>query len=324
MANEEKGKKNDPGMYGSEKEFADAVKEMLEVWCGDRLHISVNEVNKNNGVKRTGIVIREAAFNIAPNIYLDGYFEKYHAGMALGDICRAVMETYKESRAQQDFDISDFAHFQKVKDKICYKLINADRNREMLAKMPHREYLDMAVVYYVLHRQNKDCMATTVVDNRIMEAWQTDEKTLYECAQRNLPELLKVCVYPLGNKIMELLGQPLDAGDNVEDSFDCCMRDFNKELLYVASNAAMQNGAAVILYEGVLKEFAGKSGGDFYILPSSIHECLFLPVSMANMESEEIARMVREVNQTEVSAEEVLSDHVYRYDAKRGCVEIAG
>lgn len=324
MANEEKGKKNDPGMYGSVKEFADAVKEMLEVWCGDRLHISVNEVNKNNGVKRTGIVIREAAFNIAPNIYLDGYFEKYHAGMALGDICRAVMETYKESRAQQDFDISDFAHFQKVKDKICYKLINADRNREMLAKMPHREYLDMAVIYYVLHSRNENGMATTVVDNKIMEMWEIDEKTLYECAQANMPKLLKGCIYSLGNKIMEIMGQPIEAGNSAEDFFNCCMDVSGKEPLYIASNIALQDGAAVILYEGVLKEFAGKTGGDFYILPSSIHECLFFPVSMASMEVTEIARMVREVNQKEVSMEEVLSDHVYRYDAKRDCVEIAG
>ena len=60
---------------------------------------------------------------------------------------------------------------------------------------------------------------------------------------------------------------------------------------------------------------AEKVGGDFYILPSSVHELLVIPRD-AGMEISELEKMVCEVNATQVSVEERLSDHVYAYDSQ--------
>lgn len=61
--------------------------------------------------------------------------------------------------------------------------------------------------------------------------------------------------------------------------------------------------------------------GDFYILPSSIHELLAVPVSTA--EIEELRQMVKEVNDNEVAPEEILGYEVYRYNRETGEVEVA-
>lgn len=80
--------------------------------------------------------------------------------------------------------------------------------------------------------------------------------------------------------------------------------------MYVISNTTKANGASVIVYSDALQQVAENLGSDLYILPSSIHEVLALPVGNKDVDS--LEEMVRCVNQTEVSPTEVLSDNTYR------------
>ena len=86
------------------------------------------------------------------------------------------------------------------------------------------------------------------------------------------------------------------------------------DTMYVLTNDTKVNGAAAILNDDIRQEIAEKVG-DFYMLPSSIHETLIIPKD-AGMEFKELEQMVQEVNQTQVAPGERLSDHVYEYDAK--------
>ena len=82
----------------------------------------------------------------------------------------------------------------------------------------------------------------------------------------------------------------------------------------VLSSRQKVNGAAAILNDDTRQEIADKVG-DFYVLPSSVHETLIIQKD-AGMELRDLEQMVQEVNQTQVAPEERLSDHVYEYDAK--------
>ena len=76
-----------------------------------------------------------------------------------------------------------------------------------------------------------------------------------------------------------------------------------------------------MLFAGEFSGLAQELGSDLYILPSSIHEILLLPVSAGK--PEELAEIVKEVNRTQVQPEERLSDSVYLYDRKSGEIRIA-
>ncbi|MCD7763623.1 MAG: DUF5688 family protein [Lachnospiraceae bacterium] len=57
-------------------------------------------------------------------------------------------------------------------------------------------------------------------------------------------------------------------------------------------------------------------GGDYYVLPSSLHECIILPAKDSGyMQAEYLQEMVREVNQKTVEIDDLLGDSVYRYYA---------
>ena len=93
--------------------------------------------------------------------------------------------------------------------------------------------------------------------------------------------------------------------------------------LFVMSNGDYMNGASVILYKDVLRDFAKYMEYDLYILPSSIHEVIILLDNEYAKAPEELARMVRETNRIVVDREEILSDHVYYYDREKDEIRIA-
>ena len=72
------------------------------------------------------------------------------------------------------------------------------------------------------------------------------------------------------------------------------------------------NGAGVIFCDGVLRKIREKIG-DFYILPSSVHEVLVVPVS-EGIDREELEEMVKSVNAAEVAPEDQLADRVFLFD----------
>ena len=91
--------------------------------------------------------------------------------------------------------------------------------------------------------------------------------------------------------------------------------------MYVISNSKKVNGAASMLYVDELFELSKKIGTSLYILPSSVHEVIAVSTEMGNPET--LSEMVREVNDTQVSEEEQLSDHVYFFNADTKELKIA-
>ena len=92
--------------------------------------------------------------------------------------------------------------------------------------------------------------------------------------------------------------------------------------MYCLTNGDKMNGAGLILQGDLMQQIGEIVGGDFYILPSSCHEVLVIPESMG-MEVKELSAMVQQVNETEVSTEDRLSDHVRHYDSKEAVMENA-
>lgn len=301
--------------------FASAVKQMLGQ-AHPSADVEVHEVRKNNNLMLTGIAIREKGRNIAPTVYLGDFFEAYQNGMPLDEVCRAIEETSQKAMPDRDFDVNSIAEFSAVKEKICYRLVNAERNAARLKEMPHRLWQDLAVIYYVpVSMEAVGGVPSVTVGNHLMELWGVDEDTLYGHAHRNTPALF----HPKIMSMAEVVKNMFQGMEGTEAGMPTGMLDArdpeDMPQLYVATNACQMNGAAVLLYDGVLEKFAGQMGGDFCILPSSIHETLFLPVPPGS-DGHDLTKMVREVNAGCLAPDEILSDNAYLYHAGDGSVTL--
>lgn len=304
--------------------FAEVVKAGLEE-AHPECCVMVNKVTKNNNLVLTGISIRSKEVNLAPTIYMDGYYNDYKNGRPVMEIIAEVERAYDTYKVEQDFDVNSITDFNHVQDKICYKLVNRDKNKELLADAPYLPFQDLAVIFYVVVSEDRVGTGTVTVHNNLMEMWgNPDIKELYKIAKNNTQRRYKGRV----SNMMEIMSEIISSdSDNLDpdtvDAFfemDSVYED-NMMPMFVATNNKKVNGAGVILYDGLLTTFAEKIGGDFYILPSSVHEVIFVPAN-GDMDARYLIQMVREVNATQVAPDEVLSDNVYMYHADEDFVEM--
>lgn len=269
----------------------------------------MRDVTKNNGIKLSGVVIRKEGEMIAPTIYLEDFERRYEKGESIKSIIRRIVALSEEESEFNQSDIIDtFTNFDKVKKNIVFELVSAKKNAELLERVPHVEELgDLAVIFRVqISASFKGGSATILITNEHANIWGVTASDLYREAKENSKSLRPAKVETLGAMLTELMG---------EDGF--ANEGFVPDMpgMYVVTNEVAVNGAAVILYEGVLKELADKLDDDLVILPSSIHECIIVPKSLGNIE--ELTALVQLVNGNEVGESDILSDHAYIYDRKQ-------
>ena len=302
--------------------FAQVIKEAVEASLGDGYEVSINDVLKNNDTHLTGLTIRANESNISPTIYLEGSFERYQAGdAAVPVIVSEIISVYESHKVTMPFDASMVTDFSACQSKICFKLVNADRNKELLADAPHMIVCDdLAVLFYILVSNDGSGTATITIRNSMFDMWGVSEEDLFNIALINTQRIFRGSVMSMASVMMELLSDRMDE-ENTKEFYDMVVSDEDMAM-YVCTNTQKINGAGVLLYKDLLKEFAERVGSDFYILPSSVHETLLVPVSK-EMQIEYLRSMVREVNATQVAPEEVLSDNVYIYRREDDKISLA-
>lgn len=287
------------------KEFVEYIKMNTGYIAGEGGNITINHVIKNNGCEMDGLVIMEKGKDIAPTIYLDSFYELYTNGENIKSIIRQIEIVYEQNKNNVTFDVNILKHFDTIKDKIVYKVVNYRSNEKLLEQVPHKRILDLAVVFYCLLDNEYGRSATALIYNNNLKNWNVTIDDVYKAALKNTPDLLHSKISSM-SALFEKCGVNVD-GEEVD------LKDYVPSDMYVLTNESKLNGAACILYENVLYDFAQKLGADLYILPSSVHEVILLP-KLSMFEKDELVNMVKEVNTEGVAADEVLSDHVYEYN----------
>ena len=97
--------------------------------------------------------------------------------------------------------------------------------------------------------------------------------------------------------------------------------DAPEDSLLVLTTEDGRLGASALYYPGMKEKLSEIVGRDYYVLPSSVHEVLIMPVD-GRMTPMELARTVRQINENEVSEQDTLCSRVLRYtaDTRQLCV----
>ena len=70
------------------------------------------------------------------------------------------------------------------------------------------------------------------------------------------------------------------------------------------------------MYPDIAEKAREIIGGDYYIIPSSVHECLLISKDCGHS-AKNIGEMIRDINMAQVEREEWLSDHAYEMDFEK-------
>lgn len=342
MQNKSKIKsKSEETEFMSFENFIMEIKKMVQEYLGEGAKVEDKTVLKNNGVKYTGIVILKENQNCVPNIYLNGYYEQYKTGRYLCDIVCEILRYYDEHKIEHKINIDDFTEFEHAKRNLCFKLINYDKNKELLQQIPYVPYMDLAMIFYCM--VDNECLGngSILVKNEHLKRWKVSINELKEVAINNTPKRLKGSIVPMEDMICDLMRRKIiwEIENSIEEQTDSRIQitedmvepiiqqmlgkiytEAKGPKMYVAGNESKNYGAAVILYDNFLASFAEKIQNDFYILPSSVHEVILIPVENEEYEISRLKDMVYEVNYTELSREEILSDSVYLFKRSSGII----
>ena len=220
------------------------------------------------------------------------------------EISRKILLQNARQEKEVDFSLDSFENYEKARGHVYFKLINYERNKVLLTKIPYIPYLDLAVAFYYRLEKGKFQGATMLIHNCNLEAWKIDPRQLLEDAVINTSRKLPYSLQGMDALIREL------SGDEDQGLYT------GEEIMYVLSNQEKCFGAAALLYPPLLSHISKIFRKNFYVLPSSVHECILVP-DQGQYSRIELTRMVREVNQTQVEADEILSDQVYYYDRQQ-------
>lgn len=281
-------------------ERAEKLNRKLE---GKDFRIRVNECFKNNGMKVSYTLFSEKT-KVSPTLYFENMEEYWDDDEKLIEFLEKIHEENKDCIINTNEIISREYILSNVRPKLV-----SDSNMEDIIsqKIVYRKFLDMLILYYVEVPviNGQDIASFTINDNNLRYVKENGpmditENELYSYAIRNCRD--DYSIRNMKDVISELL-----FGTN-EQVLDIPGSD--NEML-VVSNHKNFNGAAAMLDRTVLEKLSSMFGGDFVILPSSIHE--FIALSAENLDKDELKIMVCEVNENEVREEDRLSDSVYIY-----------
>ncbi len=298
--------------------FADKVCKAVKKELGTGYRVEVKKVRKNNGVIHYGLVILAKAQNVAPTIYLDAFLEAYERGSTFGVIIRRLLAIYGAGLPETNVDLEFFRSFEKVKDRICYRLAGRKENESLLQDVPYIEFLDLAICFYYAYQGEQLGEGSILIHNSHMEMWGTCTAELLGLAQQNTPRLFPWICGSLKDIMTGMPGAEGSGMEAEEDSEEGFRDDFPMKVL---TNEKRSQGAVCMLYPDVLAGLAEKEARSFYILPSSVHEVILL-TDMGVGEAEGFKQMIVEINDTQVAPEEVLSDSLYYYDFAEKRVKI--
>lgn len=246
--------------------------------------ITIRTVEKSTH-SYNGMTIRKPNEMIAPTINLDDAYEHFQQyndlEMVLNDIVDMVTMTLPASVVSLADNISDYKN---VKNKLFVMLHEYKGREDYYKTLIHRKIEDMVATYQILIDEN----SAVALTKDLFESYNVTEEQLYKDAIKNSAKKQPPVVQDLGSMF----------GNS------------NVGRVSILSNKSGVYGASAMLYPEVLDNIS--AGKPVYVLPSSIHEVLIHHDMSTDVNH--LYNVVKSANETVVSKEEKLSDHVYKYE----------
>lgn len=188
---------------------------------------------------------------------------------------------------------SDFEH---IKDKLFIRVYGVGINEEDFSFLPNTKINNLAITYNVLIDKLTDYppIKSIKITNELLDKYGVSKEELHKAAIQNSEKIFPAKYYKTNDLV-----------------------PFN-----ILTNEIGCLGAAALFYPNQMEKIAASLGGNYFVLPSSIHEVLVLP-DYGNLNYMELEQMVKEINKTTVDRKDQLSNDVYYYDSKERLFSLA-
>lgn len=229
---------------------------------------------------------------MSPTLYFNNMYDYYNGtDAAIEELALNAFETMLEGVNQTEIT-EELPDKEKFMENIFFQVINTEKNKTYLLEVPHREYLDLSIIYRYAGNISDNGMATATINYILMDEFKLTEEELYEAAYKNTRRILEPKVISAGIPMMNMI-----------------------------SNDMNIFGANGILYKDIVAKEAKKLNTDVYLIPSSIHEFLIQPVSNT-LKPKDLKEIIKNANENVIGPEDYLSDSLYIYKLGTDTIEV--
>lgn len=301
--------------------FMESIKKHIKEYLPESYQdaqVTIREQQKLNN-RYMGLTVIRPGDDRIPTINLtDLYRQSYeNPRFRITDVLEQISQIIQ--REPERFDVSRLTQYEEAKKHLFMRVSNIEENLQVLDNVPYVERADLAITFHIAVEENEAGRASAIVTNNMMENFGVTRNQLYKDALENSSFIAPVMIDNLGELVGRMEIEEMEARGASEEEIRKAEERIYVESQYnpmfVVTNETLLYGGSAIFYPGVMDELGEVLNGDFFILPSSVHETLVVPDN-GRISCHELKAMVMAINEKEVAPEDRLADEVYHYDTR--------
>lgn len=287
-------------LMGFKEEFVSQCRSTLCESGPHDMEIEERKVNKAQRGVLNGLLFKREGLNCAPTFYIEDFYKEYKAGTPIADLSHDVVETAVRSMGLADLLARESFDMLENPDNLRVRMLNRSRNKEYLKGKPYRE-LGCGFVYIAEIGRGE---YGAVITEELMNEFDMTTDELFDKAIRNTVRDFPAVLHDLGESIMS----GTEECENLLDK-PAGRAPAGAGPGFVLTNSRFFWGAGALFYPGMIERIHELLNGDFYVLPSSVHELILIRVE--DQDPQQLADLVRSANLSVVKDNEILADDLY-------------
>lgn len=267
------------------EEFAKKIQDEIKDYLPPEIRDEICIQHRDGKSALPEIYVQASEKPIMPLLYLDAYYDQYCRGEKMDDILDEIAACIDRHREAFSVDVHPYLRRRRCKNLIIGRYVNIlDRENDPdLSNRPVTTFedSDIGIVYDVCLPKSIAGNGNSIpIDFNLMDSWGFTVDMLYRLSRRNLPRLRPASIQTMTH-VLSSAG--IDATNIADDGNSLC----------VISNSDLYQGSIAVSYPGVDAQIKELIGGDYYLLPASVHEMMAVPQTEDPVE---LAHIISAVN----------------------------
>lgn len=245
------------------------------------------------------------------SVHVEELYVAYQNGIRLNTIVDYICSDVLHAKSIYVYDkTKELMDYDTAKSRLFVRLINYDRNADILRDVVHKTLGDIVFTVYAIVDENEFGIVSTKVLKSMVKKWDKNEDDIFNEAIKNTYYLTPPRIY----KWEGVLCDESYAGESFMNDEDICDLDksFSGNIL---STTRKTNGAVAVFLPGVAERIAELLDSDFYMVFTSIHEVM-IHSTESGVDPKDLKLVLQDTLRKVTPSSDYLTEKIYKYNRR--------
>lgn len=245
------------------------------------------------------------------SVHVEELYVAYQNGIRLNTIVDYICSDVLHAKSIYVYDkTKELMDYDTAKSRLFVRLINYDRNADILRDVVHKTLGDIVFTVYAIVDENEFGIVSTKVLKSMVKKWDKNEDDIFNEAIKNTYYLTPPRIY----KWEGVLCDESYAGESFMNDEDICDLDksFSGNIL---STTRKTNGAVAVFLPGVAEKISELLDSDFYMVFTSIHEVMIHSTG-SGVDLKDLKLVLQDTLREATPSSDYLTEKIYKYNRR--------